>query len=205
MYISLHLSFEDKAIIWLAKLFKRQEPITEIELIQRALKNPKYFAKIYDLYHHKIFSYIYRRVGCMDTSADLTSDTFVKAFCNLHKYKPMGFGFSSWLYKIATNELNQHFRRNQTETRHISMYVKTLDVLTEMEEQCTLDEKLQVLQKALSSIEHIELQMLEWRFYEDLSFKEIGYLLDITEDNAKVRTYRVIEKIRKKLFKPRKR
>ncbi|MEO1099557.1 MAG: sigma factor-like helix-turn-helix DNA-binding protein [Bacteroidota bacterium] len=41
------------------------------------------------------------------------------------------------------------------------------------------------------------MQLIELRFFEELSFKEIGYLLGLTEVNAKVKTYRVIDKLKK--------
>ncbi|HTF82473.1 MAG TPA: sigma factor-like helix-turn-helix DNA-binding protein, partial [Cytophagales bacterium] len=85
-------------------------------------------------------------------------------------------------------------------TRHVSFYSKTIDLLTEMEEGCPLEEKINRLYAILAQLESEEVQLLEWRFYEELSFKEIGYLLDIKEDNAKVRTYRVLDKVRKHLL-----
>ncbi|MGZ4055195.1 MAG: RNA polymerase sigma factor, partial [Bacteroidia bacterium] len=42
-----------------------------------------------------------------------------------------------------------------------------------------------------------ELQMIEMRFFEKRSFKEIGEILEITENNAKVKTYRILEKLKK--------
>lgn len=200
----LDLIFEQTVYIWFSKFFRQDKtPITEEELIFLAIKNPKHFSKIYDLYHHKIFTYIFRRVGDLDLAADICSETFVKAFSNLHKYQFKGFSFSSWLYKITTNEINMYFRKNQTETRHVAIYSKTIDLLTEIDEETSMEEKLVQLQNALTFLEQVEVQLLEWRFYEELSFKEIGYLLDISEDNAKIRTYRVIEKIKKSLFKPK--
>ena len=42
-----------------------------------------------------------------------------------------------------------------------------------------------------------ELQLIEMRFFEKRSFKEIGEILEITENNAKVKTYRILEKLKK--------
>jgi RNA polymerase sigma-70 factor, ECF subfamily len=189
--------------LWFAALFRKKERVklNEDELVALAMKNPRHFSKLYDLYHHKIYCYVYRRVGDYDTAADVTSETFIKAFANINKYQFQGFGFSSWLYKIATNELNLFFRKHETETRHISIYSKTIELLTEIDLDTTLEEKLAYLQQILSELELQEVQLLEWRFYEELSFKEIGFLMEITEDNAKVRTYRVIDKVRKRLNK----
>lgn len=203
-YISgFTLTMEDLVAVWFAKLFDKDKPhMSEEELIMLCIKNPKHFSKIYDLYHHRVFSYVYRRVGDMDVSADICSETFVKVFTHLHKYQFRGFSFSSWIYKIATNELNSYFRQDQTRTRHVAVYSKTIALISEMDEDCPVEEKLRKLQSVLSLLESAEIQLLEWRFYEELSFKEIGYLMDISEDNAKVRTYRLIDKIKKYWFNP---
>ncbi len=201
--ISIQLNnFWNFPTIWaFAKFFKKPEiQHTEDKIVLIAQKNPKHFSKLYDIYHHKIFSYIYRRTKDFDIAADLTSETFVKAFSNIHKYQFQGFGFSSWLYKIATNELNLFFRTHETHTRHVAVYSKTIDQFTEIDESFDADIKSVLLQKALVQLNQEEIQLLEWRFYETLSFKEIGYLLDISEDNAKVRTYRLIDKIKKLIY-----
>jgi RNA polymerase sigma-70 factor (ECF subfamily) len=51
--------------------------------------------------------------------------------------------------------------------------------------------------EGIQSLNQDELQFIEMRFFEDRSFKEIGMILNITENNAKVKTYRILDKIRK--------
>ncbi|MBL7885021.1 MAG: sigma-70 family RNA polymerase sigma factor, partial [Bacteroidia bacterium] len=49
----------------------------------------------------------------------------------------------------------------------------------------------------ISELPEDELQLIEMRFFEKRAFKEIGEILNITENNAKVKTYRIIEKLKK--------
>ncbi|MFN8439018.1 MAG: sigma-70 family RNA polymerase sigma factor [Cytophagales bacterium] len=185
--------------LWLfSNLFKNnQHEISEEQLVLLSQKKSKYFSKIYDLYHHKIFNYIYRRLKDMDVTADITSETFVKAFSHIHKYKKQEVGFSSWLYKIASNEINQYFREHQTHTRHVALYSNSLEQFVEMDESFDVNIKMSLLQNAIKKLSMDEIQLLEWRFYENLSYKEIGFLCEISEDNAKVRTYRLIDKLKR--------
>ena len=55
---------------------------------------------------------------------------------------------------------------------------------------------LDALMNLLHTLEEEALQLIEMRFFEEMSFKEIGYILEITENNAKVRTYRLLDKLR---------
>ncbi len=58
-------------------------------------------------------------------------------------------------------------------------------------------DKYVLISVLLEQLDPLEVQFLELRFFEGNSFKEIGYLLGITEVNAKVKTYRILDKLRK--------
>jgi len=70
------------------------------------------------------------------------------------------------------------------------------NALTEKESDLEPDEKRWYLSEALKQLETMEIQLIELRFFEEKSFKEIGYILNITENNAKVKTYRILDKIK---------
>lgn len=170
---------------------------SELEIVLAAQKDASHFEKIYELYFEKIFIYIHRRVKDEMLADDLTSQTFLKALININKFEYKGYALSSWLYKIATNELNMHFRKNQVAIRNICFQsAGVFEILEEVDDEAK-NYRLEVVSKVLEKLEVEELQLLEWRFTEERSFKEIGYLLDITESNAKVRIYRLLDKIRK--------
>jgi RNA polymerase sigma-70 factor (ECF subfamily) len=72
-------------------------------------------------------------------------------------------------------------------------------MLEELETGFT-EEQFDLLKKVLPELPEEDLQMIEWRFFEKRSFREIGDILGITENNAKVRGHRSLEKL-KRLFK----
>jgi RNA polymerase sigma-70 factor, ECF subfamily len=78
-----------------------------------ALTDPLAFGELYDLYYPKIFNYILRRIGEVAIAADITSDVFFKVMKNLVKFEWQDIPFSSWIYKIASNEINTHFRKKR--------------------------------------------------------------------------------------------
>lgn len=169
-------------------------------IIEQAKIDPAKFGLLYEKYYEQIFRYLYQRVDDMDISGDLCSQAFLKALTNLQKYENRGVPFSSWLYRIAGNELNQFFRQNKN-SRFVNVDTDSLndileDEVVEHEEKELQKERLIQL---LGEIDDESLTMIEMRYFEKRSFKEIGEILDITENNAKVRLYRLVDKLKKRL------
>jgi RNA polymerase sigma-70 factor (ECF subfamily) len=86
---------------------------TERELIQRAKTDPQAFGEVFDFYYPKISNYIFHRVGEPAASQDITSTVFFKAWQGIAAFEWRGLPFSAWLYKIASNEVNSHFRSHK--------------------------------------------------------------------------------------------
>jgi len=175
---------------------KQKAPQTEKELIDLAKKDSRYFAPIYKKYHEQIFRFIYQRLDSQQDAKDITSQTFLKALVNLKKYQHKGFPFSSWLYKIALNEINQ-FYRTQAKKRTVNVNENQLKEV--IDEVCELydETKQQQLVGALANLSSEKLLLIEMRFFEKRTFKEMAQILDITENNAKVKTYRAIDELKK--------
>jgi RNA polymerase sigma-70 factor (ECF subfamily) len=171
------------------------KPEDELALIERAKKNPAHFAPLYKKYHEAIFRYIFKRVDEEEAAYDITSCVFVKAIVNLPRYEYRGIPFSSWLFRIAKSELYQSFRDKKNQ-RTIS--IDSIQIGRVLEE-FNLDEaehKREVLLKVLPMLKEKPLQLIEMRFFERRSFREIGEILDLTENNAKVKTFRALIKLK---------
>jgi len=81
--------------------------------IELALSDMANFRVLYEKYYETILHYIYQRVNSKEEAYDITSQVFLNAMVNLKKYSFRGLPFSSWLYRIAFNELNMLFRKNK--------------------------------------------------------------------------------------------
>lgn len=180
------------------KYHKSKEAIfQELAQIKKAQKNPDDFAPIYNKYYTEIFIYISRRVDDHELVADLTSRTFTKCLINLHKFKHMGVPFSAWLYKIAINEIRLFFRSQKNYPRTVCIDEYDIqDIVQETVEISNIELAEKLLPKLLSSLNETELQCIELRFFEKKSFKDIGFALGLTEVNAKVKTYRILKKLK---------
>jgi len=167
--------------------------------IEAAKKNPQHFSKLYEKYFEAIFHFIFRRVNDEDLAADICSRAFLKALNNLKKYEFRGVPFSAWLYRIASNEVNRHYRQSN-KIITFSLEEPIIKQLIDTETEGLKEERLEMLAKYLEKISTKEMLVLQLRFFEDKSFKEIAYILEISESGAKMRLYRTLEKL-KSFFK----
>lgn len=173
--------------------------IPEKELIERAKVDNRYFEPIYRKYYERIFRLILSRVQDLEISQDLTSNAFCKALLNLEKYKDQGVNFSSWLYRIALNICYDHFREKKKQRVVVMEDYMTDNLVEEINlEPDDLEEWLERLPELLDGLKAADLELIELRFFESKSFKEIGFILGITENNAKTRTYRILKRIKKR-------
>lgn len=177
-----------------------ESQITSEELIlKKAIKNPQEFAPIYDKYYLQIFKYTLQRVNNEHTASEIVSDVFSKAIYNLPKYKFKGYPFSAWLYRVAYNEITNRHRKNKA-TRTVNIPIESFPDFEEEESKEEDIISMQKMKNCLKLLKQTDIEFIELRFFEKRSFKEIGEILDITTDNARVKTHRALAKL-KKLFK----
>lgn len=165
-------------------------------IIEAAKQNPEHFGPIYDKYYKQIFGYVYQRMDCKDTAFDVTAQVFLKALTNLNRYEFKGVPFASWLFRIAHSEVMQLFR-DQKNKRAVNADVGDLKNIYEEVQEPFFEEYLPALQQIIKQLPEEDLQMIEMRFFEHRPFKEIAEVLEITENNAKVRMYRILERLKK--------
>lgn len=168
--------------------------------IQAAQKDPARFRPLYNRYFEAIFRFVYNRTLNEELSADLCSQVFLKAIQRLGSYTFQGVPFSAWLFRIASNEVAQHYRSTK-KNRVVGIDDANLQELFEDGQPEDREQLKQLMIKSLNQLRPADLEIIEMRFFEQRPFKEIADILGITESNAKVRTYRVLERIKKIMLK----
>jgi RNA polymerase sigma-70 factor (ECF subfamily) len=176
----------------------QEEILREFEMVREAVKDPARFQILYDKYFTVIFNFIFRKIDDEEITADLTSQTFLKALGNLKKYKYKGVPFSAWLYRIAANEVNRHYRNSKRKVVY-SFDESEFENLIEQNAEYEEDLDIGYITRQMQSMCELDIEVLELRFFESKSFAEVAFILDITEANAKMRTYRAVEKLKKLL------
>jgi len=179
----------------------------EVLLIQKAQKSAKDFAPLYDTYYLQIFKYVFKRVKTQHLVAEITSNVFSKALNKIGKFKSQGFPFSSWLYRIASNEITDHYRKNSRD-RYVRVTEDQLSYLADLSQNENhnqneeSDKKEAILARLLDVLKLLnsrDLELIEMRFFEQRSFKEMGEVLDMTEGNVRIKTHRVVKGLKEKL------
>ena len=172
----------------------------EAKLIAAAKRDPRLFAPLYEHYFEEVFRFVWSRVKDKDLAADLTSQTFSKALSAIGKYKHRGVGLGAWLMRIAINEVNMHFRQAKRRAE-VPLGPQVVDrLLDEFEQGNHSDHQRQRLINGLNSLNEEQVMLIELRYFEGRRFAEMGALLAISEDNAKVRTYRALSALKKAIF-----
>jgi RNA polymerase sigma-70 factor (ECF subfamily) len=91
--------------------------------------------------------------------------------------------------------------RTEKAKRTINADVSDLRFVCEEQEQPFFEEYIPVIKKLIKELPEDDLQLVELRFFEKRHFKEIAEILEISEVNAKVRMYRLVERLKKSLHK----
>lgn len=183
-------------------MFNRKEKImTEKDLILRAQSDVRYFEFLYERNFDKVYRFVFKRLsGNEEICGELTQITFIKAMHALPKYEDRGYAFSSWLIRIAQNEINMFFRKlkkdyhvdvNENQLNQLSIELNSEDFFTIQQQEKLID--------LLNSLPEDKLELIEMRFFNGMSFKEIAEVHQITEANAKMKIYRIIEKLKEQV------
>ena len=181
----------------------------EEQLIKEIRINPDKFEKIYNQHYQTIFNYCYRRTGDFDTSKDITSEIFLKAYLNIHKFKWKDIPILSWLYRIATNEINLFYRSQKYSPTFISEiysnYSNTVSLEDLVEEKSNAEAKLHKdkqfvqVQDAIKELPLKYQEVISLKYFEQLKIKEIGTILNKKEGTIKSLLSRGISKLKEKM------
>ncbi len=168
----------------------------EKALILASQQDAKYFSALYNRYYELIFRMIYKRVPDKDTTADLAQQVFLKALLNLKTYKITGAPFSAWLVRIGLNEVNMYYRQNK-KVIEVEISERELSTLLQEAEVTFSEEDYEIVLQTMDDLPGEQAQLIELRFFEKYSFKEMGAVLGLSEANAKMKLYRTLEKVKK--------
>jgi RNA polymerase sigma-70 factor (ECF subfamily) len=172
----------------------------ELAIVEAAKSDPSKFGALYEKYYRQVFVFVFRRIGDEEHSGDIVANTFLKAMLALSKYTFKGVPFSAWLFRIASNEINMFFRKSNRE-RVVSLDKSDLGKMIAESGESDSEENQKLLLRALATLSDEEMQLIELRFFEKRPFIEVGEIAGITENNAKVRTYRILDKLKQILTK----
>jgi len=191
----------------LVSLLANMDLSEEKKLVRQAQEAPDAFARLYDQYYRQIFGYVLRRSANIEAAQDITSETFLKALGKLWQFRWRNVSFSSWLYRIATNEVNQYFRKAEYK-KSVSLeelQEQGFELLSPHDPESELIEAQEKLKRHQDFLEIQEKiiqlparyqEVIALRFFEKKQIKEIAEILGKREGTIKSLLHRAVEKLR---------
>ncbi|HET7819286.1 MAG TPA: sigma-70 family RNA polymerase sigma factor [Bacteroidia bacterium] len=170
------------------------------KLVQRALNqsDQQAYAELMGRYRDTIFFMLLKMVRDKDHADDLTIEAFGKAFRNLHQYAP-DYAFSTWLFKIATNNCIDFIRRKKealsldrtfenSDGDEMSFEPKS-DFLNP-EEKTIKKQKIKLIRAVVDKLQPRYKTLVELRYFEEKSYEEIAQELDLPIGTVKAQLFR---------------
>jgi RNA polymerase sigma-70 factor (ECF subfamily) len=164
--------------------------------------NRKAYADLMATYREPLYLLLLRMTHNTTTAADLTIETFGKAFLQLHRYAPTST-FSSWLYTIGVNTYIDHLRRNRLDTIPLSaaehnsegefIEYQIPSGQPNPEEAMIRMQRDENLKQIVDQLKEPYRQIIRMRYYDDLAYDEIASILRIPIGTVKIRLSRAKE------------
>ena len=170
----------------------------DFESIQQVLAgNTKAFEDLVDRYQKQVFSTAYRMTNNSDDAEDITQNVFTKVYENLKSYRPE-HKFFSWIYRITVNEaVNLLKQRNRIQELNE-------DKLRENETPEEVFQKAQMrdrIQDAILEIPLVYRIVLLLKHFNHFSYREIAYIMDVSEKKVKSRLFTARQQLRTVLLR----
>ena len=171
---------------------------SDLYLVEQAKNgSEKAFAILMNRYRDSIYFMLLKMVNNPSDAEDLTIEAFGKAFSNLDLYTPR-FAFSTWLFKIATNNCVDFIRKKQvspTPLDHLqdSMENVTLNIqsdLPEPEESMINHQKIAALKDIVNQMKPRYKSLIELRYFKEYSYEEISSELKLPIGTVKAQLFR---------------
>jgi RNA polymerase sigma-70 factor (ECF subfamily) len=178
--------------------------LEDFKLIDKAIldRDQQAFAELLHRYRKPVYYMILRMVRNIDDAEDLTIEAFAKAFKNLHRFKK-DFTFSTWLFRIATNNSIDFIRKKKLETTSldtsytddngeaVSMDVE--DKGLNPQEEAIKSQKVELMQMFVTKLPAKYQRLVRLRYFDELSYEEIAKELDAPLGTVKAQLHRARE------------
>ncbi|MGI8891913.1 MAG: RNA polymerase sigma factor [Bacteroidia bacterium] len=181
-----------------------EKALHDYNLVKRAVEDgdQRAYAELMTRYRDSVYFMLLKMVNNRDDAEDLTIEAFGKAFKNIKQYTP-DYAFSTWLFKIATNNCIDFIRRKKKQTLSIDSGFDngdgnevTIDIRAEApdpEENMIKKQKGVAMREVVDRLKPRYKNLIELRYYKELSYEEIATELDLPLGTVKAQLFRARE------------
>ena len=160
----------------------------EREQVEAAKRDPAQFAALYEANFFRVYAYLARRTSRREIAEDLTQEVFRDALLNLQKFEWRGTPFAAWLLRMAANAVADYYskaNRNNAEPIEIPPDPAEHQI-----------ERAAMLYQLVDRLPAAQQRVIEARFVEDKSIREIALELERSEGAIKQLQLRALENLR---------
>jgi RNA polymerase sigma-70 factor (ECF subfamily) len=176
-----------------ARLVKaRDADADERLLVEAAQRDPARFAELYERHFERVYAYVVRRVRDRHAAEDITSEVFQQALANLPRFEWRGAPFAAWLFRIAANAIADRWKAQAREHGRPSPEARVEPDLEAIDQQARLF-------RMVGQLPEDQRRVIELRFVEQRSIREIATELGRSEGAVKQLQFRGIEGLRARM------
>jgi len=159
-------------------------------MIEAAQADPARFVELYDRYVDRVYAFVSRRTHDRAAAEDITSEVFEQALTHLRRFEWRGVPFVAWLFRIASNAIADRWRQDARESHDPPADVPDTRELEELERRV-------ILFQLLDRLPDVQRRVIQMRFVEEKSIREIAAALGRSEGAVKQLQLRALENLRK--------
>jgi RNA polymerase sigma factor (sigma-70 family) len=168
---------------------------------ERPLEQPDAFVAFYREHAHGLLAFFARRTLDAEVAADLTAETFAAAYAVRGRFRERGEGGGPWLYGIARNKLSRYYRSSRVEVEARAKIGLPEQVSLSESDIARIEELVdfaatgQAVRAALRELSESDREALSLRIVDARSYREIAALLGCSEQAARVRVSRGLQRL----------
>lgn len=172
----------------------------EKELVLAARTSMDAFAELYEHYVDSIYGFVLRRVGSASEAEDITAQVFEKALRGIDGFQWKGASFFSWLVRIASNMVVDHYRREGRARRvDLEEVLPVLEGADDPTEGIEIQEERGLILQALRRLPERQRYLLELKFMDELDTESMAEMLGCSRGNLAVRLHRALKALRREV------
>jgi RNA polymerase sigma-70 factor, ECF subfamily len=157
------------------------------------------FEHLYTSHVASVHRFCLSQVGDAAAAEDITHDTFIRAYAAYDRVRPAQDAARTWLISIARNLSTDHHRRHGRWRRLVERQRRLVAEQRDVESLAEERSQLRAVAAAMAGMRRRERELIGLRVAADLSYREVGELLGISEPAAKVATHRALGRLRERL------
>lgn len=162
-------------------------------------------ADLYDWYMPRVYRYVLARLGNIPEAEDLTEEIFLRMLGAISGFRFRESPFSSWLFRIAHNQVISYFRKVQRNGQEAELSEHTVDVRHDVAAMVERQMTLEDVRRAAALLPEAQREVIALRFAVGLTISETAKALGKNEGNIKQLQHKAVAKLQKALIPGRKR